>query len=83
MIGMAKDKPRTTKKSSDKRPRSGAAVQAFIDPDVREALDEFISSFNEQNDHKATVTSALEAALKMYLASKGHWPRVTKVEAKK
>lgn len=77
MVRMAKKKP-SAGKPADKRARSGAAVQAFIDPEVRAAVDDFMEDYNAEHEHKATLTSTLEAALKMYLTSKGHWPRKPK-----
>lgn len=74
MLSMAKKKPGTVK-TTPSNPRSGSAIQAFIDPEIREAMDSFIESYNEQNEHKATVRSTLEASLKMYLSAKGHWPK--------
>lgn len=79
MEAVADKKPKKTK-AADKRARSGAAVQAFIDPEIRAAVDDFIEDYNAENEHKATLTSTLEAALKMYLAARGHWPRKGKGE---
>lgn len=60
---------------TEKKPRAGVAIQAFIDPEVRAALDEYIESYNQKHDHKAGVTSTVEAALKKYLHDQGFWPR--------
>lgn len=59
---------------AQKRQRAGAAIQAFIDPDVRAAMDAYIAHYNADHDHKATVTSTIEAALKAYLSTHNHWP---------
>jgi hypothetical protein len=59
----------------ESRRRSGESIQGFIDPDIRAAVNEYMATHNAEAEHKATVTSVLEAALKMYLSSKGHWPR--------
>ena len=45
-----------------------------IDPDVRAAVDAYIVAYNASHDHRATLTSTVEAALKKYLASEGYWP---------
>ncbi|MFO0799196.1 MAG: hypothetical protein U0804_17140 [Gemmataceae bacterium] len=74
MNGMAK-KRKAAAAAEPKRVRPGAPIQAFVDPEIRGAMDDFIRDYNEQNEHKASVTSTLEAALKMYLSAKGHWPR--------
>ncbi|WP_439628204.1 hypothetical protein [Gemmata sp.] len=73
MVSMAKKKPQA--EGTGKRARTGAPVQAFIDPDIRAAVDAYIEAYNAENEHKATLTSTLEAALKMYLTNKGHWPK--------
>lgn len=46
-----------------------------IDGELRHAVDDYIADHNETHDHRATLTSTLEAALKKYLAAEGHWPR--------
>jgi hypothetical protein len=56
------------------RERYGKSVQAFVDPELRDAVDAFIASFNAENDHQADITTTVTAALKMYLASKNFWP---------
>jgi hypothetical protein len=66
---------RKPKPSDEKpRPRSGASIQAFIDPDIRAAMDAYMAAYNSQHDHRASVTSTIEAALKRFLAAEGHWP---------
>ena len=66
---------RERKKKPDKpRVRSGDPVQAFIDPDIREAMDAYIASYNAGHDHKASVRSTLEGALRKYLEAEGFWP---------
>lgn len=62
------------KKKSRKPVRSGLPVHAYVDPDVRAAMDRFIDDHNSKQEHRASVTSTLEAALKAYLAGKGFWP---------
>lgn len=58
----------------EKKARAGSPIQAFIDPVVRAALDAYIEDWNSTHDHKAGVTSTVEAALKKYLEGKGFWP---------
>lgn len=77
---MTPEKPKRSsrpddKPAADKRGRAGVAIQAFIDPDIRAAIDDYLADYNATHDHKATVTSTLEAALKKYLSIEGHWPR--------
>lgn len=67
-------KPRP-KSEGGNRPRPGISIQAYIDPELRAAMDEYITAYNSSHDHKASVTSTIEAALKKYLTEEGHWPR--------
>jgi hypothetical protein len=71
LSAVAERKPKAGKPS---RQRSGAAIQAFIDPDIRAAMDAYMADYNSQHDHRASVTSTIEAALKRFLAAEGHWP---------
>jgi hypothetical protein len=73
---MAKRKPSTADaRGPEKNARSGATLNVYVDEDIRQALDEYIAIFNDTAEHKATLRSAVEAALKGYLKDKGHWPR--------
>ena len=72
LTAVADRKPKA--KPADKRARSGASIQAFIDPEVRAAMDSYIEGYNSSHDHKATVTTTIEAALRLFLKSEGHWP---------
>lgn len=54
--------------------RTGAALGITIDPALRQAVNEFIAHYNAEHDHRATVTSTVEAALKKYLSAEGFWP---------
>lgn len=64
------------KKPTKKEPpnRSGTPVTVYIDSDVRAAMDTYISEHNETAEHKASIRSTVEAALKRYLKESGHWP---------
>ncbi len=68
MVAMKQPKKRKTPE------RSGKVTQAYIDPEIRAALDRYIEEHNNTQDHPATITSTIEAALKKYLAAAGHWP---------
>lgn len=63
---------------SKKKPaREGQSpLNLNVDADLRDCLDRYIEQHNadEKNEHHATVRSTVEAALKMYLKSKGFWP---------
>lgn len=80
MTIMAKDK---TEKPKAKPSRSGTPLGVtFVDPEVREALDAYIDAHNAKDEHKASLKSCTEAALKEYLRTKGFWPPPKKQEAK-
>lgn len=64
MLGMAKSKPN----------RTGAYLNTQIDEDIRAQVDAFIADHNAKDEHHATLRSTVEAALKLYLKSKGFWP---------
>ena len=65
-----KKKPGETKRPN----RTGSAINTQIDDDIREQMDAFIADYNAKAEHHATLRSTIEAALKMYLTSKSHWP---------
>lgn len=50
-------------------------VNVFIklDPDVRRATDDYIAAHNATGEHRATIKSTVEAALKLFLGGKGFW----------
>lgn len=50
--------------------RTGVPVHAWVDAEVVEALDKFVSEF----EPRISKTSAVEAALKAYLRANGYWP---------
>jgi len=54
--------------------RTGANINTYVDEDLRQQLDAFIEAHNAKDEHPATVRSTIEAALRMYLKSKGFWP---------
>jgi len=78
MSVMAKSKPPKAGEPGEepaKRPqRTGVALNSYIDEEVRAALDTFLADYNDKNEHPASLRSSIEAALKMYLKSKGFWP---------
>jgi hypothetical protein len=49
-------------------------INTNLDPAVRRALDGYIAAWNATHEHPATIRTTVEAALKMFLRSKGHWP---------
>jgi hypothetical protein len=65
------------KKRPDSKPttgRTGSPLGISIDPAIRAAVDAFIESYNAEHDHRATLTSTVEAALRKYLQAAGFWP---------
>ncbi len=50
--------------------RPGKTVMAFIDPDVRDALDVYL----ESDELGPTLTAVLEVAIKEFLAKRSAWP---------
>ena len=54
--------------------RTGSPLGISIDPEIRAAVDVFIERYNALHDHRATLTSTVEAALKKYLQAEGLWP---------
>lgn len=67
----------TTGGTASKKPnRTGKSIQAYIDPEVRDAVDDYI----ESNELQPTLTTVLELALKEFLAKRGGWPRQGKAK---
>ena len=70
------------KPDEPKKPkRSGVALGTYTDDDIRAALDAYIADHNATAEHPATVRSAVEAALKLFLKGKGFWPWPPKGQA--
>lgn len=63
--------PKKNKKPAN---RTGSQLNTQIDEDIRAQVDVFIAEHNAKDEHHATLRSTVEAALKMYLTSKGLWP---------
>ena len=76
IMGKKKRMPNATahlKADQKKGSREGTVgKQFYIDEELAAAFDDFMESFGEL---PPTQTSVFEAALRMFLASKGHWPR--------
>lgn len=51
-----------------------------VDVEIRRQLEAYIRHHNRHDEHYATTRSVVEAALKMYLKSKGFWPPQTQEE---
>ena len=62
------------KKKKEGSGRTGSPLGISIDPDIRAAVDDFVQDYNDKHDHRATLTSTVEAALKKYLSAEGFWP---------
>lgn len=74
MTGMAKAKDGGGG-AAPKGGRSGTSLGVtYVDADIRAALDAFIRTHNQSDEHPASLRSCVEAALKMYLREKGFWP---------
>jgi hypothetical protein len=58
------------KKSPKKPARSGAAVNVWVKQAVRDALDLYLA----EADPKPKINSAMETALREFLAKRGYWP---------
>jgi hypothetical protein len=63
---------RTTPDDSEgKKPkRTGVPVYAYVDPELRHALDRYL----EETRPNPSLTSALEVALEEFLKARGYWP---------
>jgi len=44
-----------------------------IEPGLRAGLDAYIADYNAKHEHKATIRTTTEAALKSYLGPLGFW----------
>lgn len=60
----------TAPKKSKKPVRSGSQLGIAIDPALRDAVDAWIKEYNAAHDHRATLTSTVEAALRKYIATR-------------
>jgi len=67
---MATEKPRASRPAD----KGDATLNTKLDAVIREQMDAYIADHNEKDEHHATLRSTVEAALKMYLKSKGFWP---------
>lgn len=56
--------------NNEKR-RKGVSTHAYIDPEVSEALNEYLAATEPQ----VSKTAAIESALREFLKNRGHWPR--------
>lgn len=75
MAVMAKPKPVKVEVDDPKKSnRTGSALSLYVDEDIREQIDAYIEDHNDKNEHHATLRSTIEAAIRMYLKSKGFWP---------
>ncbi len=61
------------KDGEEKKPakRSGVPLHVWIDPELAEALREYL----ESSEPSVFKTAAVESALREFLRGKGHWPR--------
>lgn len=57
-------------KSGPKRVRSGVAINVYIDPQVAEAIDGYLSGLDPQ----ITKTALVESLFRNLLREKGLWP---------
>jgi aminopeptidase-like protein len=74
MLTMKKPRKTSAKPQEDEKRFTSVQLNTNIDPLIRAAVDAYIESHNQTDEHQATVRSTTEAAFKMYLRSKGFWP---------
>lgn len=58
------------KGSKPKADRTGLQVGGYIDPDIRHALDRYLT----ETEPAPSITNVLEVALRRFLSSVGYWP---------
>lgn len=63
-----------TPKKPKKPGRTGSPLGIAIDPELRTAVDAWIEKYNQHHDHRATLTSTVEAALRKYIATENPEP---------
>ena len=49
--------------------RTGSPLGIAIDPELRAAADDWIERYNLTHEHRATLTSFIEAAIRKYIAT--------------
>lgn len=75
MLGMAKKQTRKKPVAAVKTPkRTGEPVFAYIDAELRAALDDFLAASRPA----PSITGVLSAAIEDFLKGKGFWPRPVK-----
>ncbi len=66
----------TTLEGMGKKPnRTGKATMAYLNQEVRAALDAYIAG----QEFEPTLTTIMELAIKEFLAKRGAWPRPAQV----
>jgi hypothetical protein len=76
---MAKRKPKPERSAENmetqappgKPKRSGLSLHVYVQPALRQVLDEVV----DESDPKTNATAVVETALRRYFASIGKWPR--------
>lgn len=58
-----------SQKKTKKPARVGTQINIVIDTDLRAKVDAWIADYNAKHDHRATLTSVVEAALRKYTAT--------------
>lgn len=66
--------PKPTPPAENEPTRAGVQLNAVVDQEIRDQLTAYMKAHNASDEHRATIRSCLEAALKMYLKDKGFWP---------
>lgn len=65
------DRKKKTDEPEEKKPqRSGLPLHVWIDPEINQALLDYL----EDTEPRVFKTSAVESALKDFLRNKGYWP---------